>query len=255
MIYRTLFILLALSCIASAEARTKGAAGGNSTDGATLYHDYCSVCHGDSGQGAMWSKSGLDPAPVKFSSDFAKQELTRERMITSATYGRSETAMVGWGTRLNSSQIAAIVDYIRSEFMEITDENPQLAAQATSEESFTAADMSESMPEELSGDVNRGASLYMVNCATCHGVFGDGRGPRSYFISPKPRNFTHAESQAKFNRPFLFKAISKGRLKAEMPAWSTVWSNQQIADVAEFVFQTYIQKDQPIIKPDKTDAK
>ena len=85
-------------------------------------------------------------------------------------------------------------------------------------------------------------SLYVANCTTCHGEVGDGRGPRAYFINPKPRNFTHAAARSVLNRPALFEAISKGRLYSEMSAWDKVLSNQQIADVVEYVFKEFIQE-------------
>jgi mono/diheme cytochrome c family protein len=43
------------------------------------------------------------------------------------------------------------------------------------------------------------------------------------------------------NRPILFATISMGRLGTEMPAWSKVLSDQEIADVSEFVFRQYIR--------------
>jgi cytochrome c oxidase cbb3-type subunit 2 len=36
----------------------------------------------------------------------------------------------------------------------------------------------------------RGARLYLENCAACHGVNGDGEGPGAYILAQRPRNFT-----------------------------------------------------------------
>jgi mono/diheme cytochrome c family protein len=83
----------------------------------------------------------------------------------------------------------------------------------------------------------------MQNCTACHGADGKGNGPRAYFIYPRPRNFHHPASKARFNRPELFNAIKKGVIGREMPAWEKVMSDQQIADITEYVFQTFI--DQP----------
>ena len=44
-----------------------------------------------------------------------------------------------------------------------------------------------------------------------------------------------------YNRPRLFAAITGGKNGTVMPAWGKVLSEQQIADVAEFVFQAFIQ--------------
>ena len=101
--------------------------------------------------------------------------------------------------------------------------------------------MAAGLPDGLTGDARRGAAFYLANCLACHGARGDGAGPRAYFINPRPRNFTEAASRARFNRVALFTAISDGRLGSEMPAWSTVATAQQIADVAEYVFQAFVQ--------------
>jgi len=105
------------------------------------------------------------------------------------------------------------------------------------------SDMSLQLPHGLVGDVAAGRAFYMDNCFVCHGVRGDGHGPRSSFITPRPRNFLGERARNTLNRPALFRAISLGLPGTVMPAWSKVLSNQEIADVTEFVFQTFIQRD------------
>ena len=39
----------------------------------------------------------------------------------------------------------------------------------------------------------------------------------------------------------LFEAIANGRVGTNMPAWGKVLDNQEIANVAEFVFENFIQ--------------
>ena len=34
-----------------------------------------------------------------------------------------------------------------------------------------------------------GSEVYAKRCVGCHGVKGDGKGPASVFLDPKPRNF------------------------------------------------------------------
>jgi len=108
---------------------------------------------------------------------------------------------------------------------------------------LATSDMSLQLPHGLVGDVTAGRTFYMANCFTCHGVRGDGHGPRSSFITPRPRNFLGERARNTLNRPALFRAISLGLPGTVMPAWSKVLDNQQIADVTEFVFQTFIQRD------------
>jgi mono/diheme cytochrome c family protein len=102
------------------------------------------------------------------------------------------------------------------------------------------ADMSLPMPLGLKGDPDKGRAFFMGNCFTCHGVKGDGNGPRAYFITPPPRDFLLETSRQRLNRPVLFEAITNGRLGTNMPAWGKVLNNQEIADVAEFVFENFI---------------
>jgi mono/diheme cytochrome c family protein len=106
------------------------------------------------------------------------------------------------------------------------------------------SDMSLPMPLGLKGDPGKGRIFFMGNCFTCHGIKGDGDGPRAYFITPPPRNFLLDASRQRLNRPVLFEAITNGRLGTNMPAWSKVLSNQEIADVAEFVFENFISAPQ-----------
>jgi cytochrome c oxidase cbb3-type subunit III len=103
-----------------------------------------------------------------------------------------------------------------------------------------ATDMSLPMPQGLKGDLAKGRDFFMQNCYTCHGVTGGGDGPRAYFINPPPRNFLLETSRQYLNRPALFEAISKGRTGSEMPAWGKVLNDQEIANVAEYVFQRFI---------------
>ncbi|MGC2164865.1 MAG: cytochrome c [Gallionella sp.] len=103
-----------------------------------------------------------------------------------------------------------------------------------------AKDMTLPMPNGLKGDVEKGRDFYMQNCFTCHGVTGAGDGPRAYFINPVPRDFLLEISRTYLNRPALFQAVTKGRPGTEMPAWGKVLSEQEVANVAEYVFQTFI---------------
>jgi mono/diheme cytochrome c family protein len=106
------------------------------------------------------------------------------------------------------------------------------------------ADMSLPMPLGLKGDPDKGRIFFMGNCFTCHGVKGDGNGPRAYFITPPPRDFLLETSRQRLNRPVIFEAITNGRVGTNMPAWGKVLNSQEIADVAEFVFENFISAPQ-----------
>lgn len=227
---------------------------------ALLYHNYCSVCHGDQGDGRSRAQFSLRPAPRDFTA--ADQlSLPRARMLASVRDGRPGTAMTAWKTQLNEAEIGALVDYIRDTFMPAAAgaaaprgapahaDTPGLsgiqhgrrqAAPDAVASVVPAAGLGAAMPQGLRGQAAKGGAFYMSNCATCHGSAGDGAGPRAYFINPKPRNFLSADARGRLNRPVLFEAISAGRQGTEMPAWNKVLSAQEVADVTEFVFQRFI---------------
>ena len=220
--------------------------------GQAIYKRHCAVCHGDKGSGAQWTQYSLNPAPRDFTAPQSRAELSRERMLTSVTYGRPGTAMMPFSSRLDAKQIASVVDYIRSSFMGKGDEAiaaPPDSRQGSGAKSggqqnapavLAPVDMSLPFPRGLVGDARRGGEFYMNNCFTCHGREGNGRGPRAAFNNPPPRNFIGDRARATLNRPALFNAITKGKPGSVMPAWGTVLDDQAIADVAEFVFTSFI---------------
>lgn len=222
--------------------------------GHDLYTAHCAVCHGDKGNTAVWARNGLQPPPRDFTAPAAKQDLTLERMLTSVTYGRPGTAMMPFQGRLDEAQISAVVTYVRSAFIEIDGEVAAPAVESglptpmpSPNERVTQAhpaipkfELHAPMPKGLIGNAAQGRDFFMHNCFTCHGKNGDGKGPRAYFNRPPPRNFTSDESRQRFNRPQLFESISYGKPGSVMPAWATVLNQQQIADVGEFVFQSFI---------------
>lgn len=251
--------------------------------GRQIYARVCSVCHGDRGSGSMWASANLNPAPRDFAAPATKQELTRDRMLTSLSNGRPNTAMQGYAGRLSRDDMEAVVDYIRGAFMRIPEAQANISgthahgapvppakggAEAKKggdkhehhehnhgdQEDHAAhghgpqvldkdgkVDMKAQFAGGLVGNFEKGRKFYDDNCATCHGVKGDGQGPRAYFINPKPEVFINAKSRAAFNRPTLYDAVATGRRGTEMPAWDKVLTKQEIADVSEYVFRAFIR--------------
>lgn len=198
--------------------------------GAQLYADNCSVCHGDKGAGSIWASSTLIPPPR----DFSSAALSRDRMIASVSFGRPGTSMPAFGSQLSAEDIELVVDFIHSTIMPQVTENNAVAKPET-----PATKQPRSDNVSIAGDFKIGQAFYMANCSTCHGVNGDGAGPRAYFIFPKPRNFRTATTRAAFDRQTLFDAIKLGVPGREMPAWGKVLSDQQIANVTEYVYRTF----------------
>jgi len=144
---------------------------------------------------------------------------------------------------LSSRDIEAVVDFVRSEFMHIESSVKQpvsvLPAPAVSVD--RQARTGGYFPAGLKGSVLRGEDFYQNNCFSCHGRSGKGDGPRAHFNQPRPRDFTSDETRVLFDRERLFNRIRTGKQGTVMPAWDKVLTEQQIADVAEYVWQQFIQ--------------
>ncbi|MCE9682574.1 c-type cytochrome [Halomonas alkalisoli] len=214
------------------------------SEAAQLYARNCSVCHGEDGTGALWGRQGFNQPPVDFTDSAATEGMNREAMIAIATHGKPGTAMVGFGGRLSSEAIESIVDYIRAAFMGEPSGgdalDPALGLTPRDRSGYAPVPMEVPMPDGLVGNVARGAGLYAANCVMCHGASGQGDGRRAYFIIPRPRDFTAAEVRPALNRPAIFAAVKHGVRGREMPGWRLVLSDQEMADVSEYVFRTYV---------------
>ena len=199
-------------------------------EGFAVYQENCSVCHGDDGAGAVWGQESLASAPRNFTTAAAKVELSRDRMVAAVSFGKPGTPMPGFATQLDKRQIAAVVDYVRTTFMRDT---------GTRSVSFDSQH-ERNMPDNLVGDAARGQAFYLTNCVACHGINGDGNGPRAYFIFPRPRNFLDPATRQIFDRSRLFVGIRDGVKGKEMPAWGKVLGDQDIVDIAEYVYRDFI---------------
>lgn len=219
--------------------------------GHEVYATNCISCHGQRGEGVQLP--GANRQPRNLASPQAREELGRARLIEAVTNGRSGTMMISFRSQLSKKDIEAVVAYIEGVLM-VPETSKVSGTSAHGGRGQGAplggpdnpgaptaqADMKLPAGPNLVGNATLGKTFYNANCATCHGVKGDGMGPRAYFINPRPASFLSTKSRASLNRPTLFTHISAGKLGTEMPGWRTVLSEQEIANVAEYVFQAFI---------------
>lgn len=270
------------SCALGVGVALSYGASGSTIKADVLYHEYCSVCHGDRGDGNSRAMKSLNPPPRDLTT--AGATLPRDYILHVITHGKPNTAMVGYKSRLNAEQLAALADYVHTDIVNrgaaisagmikgISGTSgttggggaassapgaagaapvPPIAAPVPPVKPVTPderADMSAPFPSGLKGDAAKGQAFYDKNCAECHGVKGDGQGPRAYFIRPVPRDFVNERSRLTLNRPAIYAAVFFGRNGTEMPAWSKVLTEQEIANVSEYVFQTFIRSGEKAAK-------
>lgn len=75
--------------------------------------------------------------------------------------------------------------------------------------------------------LNRGARIYSLYCASCHGDDGSGDGPASRPLRTKPRDFRAADFKYVSGEPGslptdadLSATIVNGRIETGMPSWN-----------------------------------
>jgi len=247
-------LLLAALTGTSISAQAASVTSSKQKEGAVIFKEYCSVCHGERGDGSSRAQGGLFPKPRNFTTIEAAKELSRSRMIFSVTYGRPNTAMSAWGRRLGKENVERVVDYIRETFVPLNVEGDsgtvKLEVQANPEDKMIVDGvldpefMSNPLPYNLEGKMKWGQMFYEGNCADCHGLSGEGNGTRASFIFPKPRNFRHPASRHKYNRPKLFDVIAHGSHSTEMASWNNALTYQEMGHIAEYVFQTFIEPEE-----------
>jgi cbb3-type cytochrome c oxidase subunit III len=215
--------LLAVAMLAASAAATAGEhhtfIPGQTRAGAYIFHNYCSVCHGDKGNGQTRARFGLVPPPRDYTTPEAAVELTRDRMIHSVTFGRPGTAMIAWGKELSPQEIENVVDYIRATFMQLGDKAKR------------------HMPDSKLL-ASHGGMLYMENCAPCHGETGArdlvGR------MNPPPRDFTSPAVIAELTRKRMIDSVTNGRPGTAMQAYGSQFSKADIEAMVEFIHAAFM---------------
>jgi mono/diheme cytochrome c family protein len=84
--------------------------------------------------------------------------------------------------------------------------------------------------------VDRGEALFVNRCAGCHGRKGDGKGPNSLDILPKPRNLRNSFFVNSVDDRRLFESIEYGVQGTAMPSWIDYGlTNNDVGDLVNFI--------------------
>lgn len=126
-------------------------------DGAALYDQHCSVCHGDEGQGGI----GV-PLSIASFIDKADDEFIR----TSIREGREGRIMPAFKT-LGDAQVEAIVKHIRKWGTKPAPRRDE---------------------SRIAGNIEAGEVLYQKHCLKCHGANGEG-GEGTGVTFSRPREY------------------------------------------------------------------
>lgn len=92
-----------------------------------------------------------------------------------------------------------------------------------------------SEPEPLVPDAERGASIYALNCASCHGAEGRGDGPAGVALVPPPTNHVDGGYMNALSNEHLYKVVAEGGpavgKSVSMAPWGAVLGEAKVWDV------------------------
>jgi cytochrome c oxidase cbb3-type subunit I/II len=175
--------------------------------GRNLFAANCASCHGSAGTGDGKASGSLLPKPANLTAAL----FSDERLSSVLWNGVAESAMAPW-RQLPTEDLRALVAYIHSL-------HPLSAASPTQEGT----------------SLNDGESLFVANCASCHGGGGEGNGPVAGALAPSPTNF-------RLKKPTQERAwdvLENGVPGTAMPPWRRQLSADQRHALVEYVRSLY----------------
>ena len=198
---------LLLGAISDAYAGDRKRYAGGAVDAPALYHNYCSVCHGDNGDGNSRAKGSLVPPPTNFNDPATQGKLTREYIAAILRHGKPGTAMTAWTRQLSEPEIVAVSDYVQKTFV------------------------------AHAGDValRRGRTLYGHYCVNCHGVTGTGIATDGSKLNPPPRDLTSDSARKELTRERLVSAVAIGKKGTSMNGFAGQMPPQDIEAVVDYL--------------------
>jgi cbb3-type cytochrome c oxidase subunit III len=177
--------------------------------GEQVYRQYCTACHGN-GAYTRWDKKFNRFIPAIRGVSLISTA-SRDYLQANIEQGRPGTQMPAWGPHaggLLPEEITAVVEYLRG--------------------GATAAPPAPALA--LHGDSSNGLSLFLRNCAGCHGMNGRGG------MAPEIGNPVFQQAAPD---EFIIRTIRNGRVGTAMPAFqrpdAPALGDQDIADLLAYL--------------------
>jgi cytochrome c oxidase cbb3-type subunit 3 len=151
--------------------------GAGHEQGRRIYNFRCYFCHGYSGDGQTLASSYLQPKPRNFLTTSIDQ-LSVAQMREAVTHGRPGSAMQGFASVLSATEVTAVVDFVRQEFMVDKAVNTHYHTpengwpehwQYAAAFPFAKGELPLDTPTEtLTPEQRAGRRLFMASCVSCH---------------------------------------------------------------------------------------
>ena len=180
--------------------------------GLDVYFKNCFLCHGDHLDGRGVFSSSFYPPPANFRSpssisskpqSYAYWRIMKGGRALPKQFEPWNSAMPSWEDQLTEDEVWQVIYYLFKKIIE----NPSAGTSKYP-------------------SLERGLTVYLKQCAQCHGENADGKGVAAPYISPPPRNLTKSQFKLR-TTPFgklptdqdMMDTLIRGLPNTAMPSW------------------------------------
>ncbi len=205
------------------------------TKGKDIFINFCSGCHGLRADGKGPQSYSLDPRPQNLRNPQFVKHLSDRRIFFSISGGVRGTAMPAFELMLHEDQRWDAINYVRS----LTADN-----KLNIENGLVQIPIPKNVKNPVKPTakvLNNGKMNFLYNCASCHGVKGDGKGVTSVNLLPAPRNLVTIKSWG--SKPFvhymsdewIIDSISNGVPGTSMAPWGAVLKKEVLWSIVSYL--------------------
>lgn len=162
----------------------------SSARGGTLFAQNCAGCHGVNGDGNGLAAPGLSPKPA----NLRQRRFSTAGLMHILWNGRAGSAMPAW-REFSAADLASLTAYVQTLHPAPTD-----------------------APQPAAAILARGAAVYAGRCLRCHGAQGQGNGPESVNLLPRPANL----SGMQIDTARVIQVLDEGVPGTSMPPWPDI---------------------------------
>lgn len=208
--------------------------------GKRIWNRECAVCHGDAAHGEGIFRQGIEPVPPDFSSHADYVDFTDGDYFWRISEGVPWTAMSTWKLVYDKTERWQLVTYIRTMFTQTT--TPP--AQPTEKNKITTTPVMRALTIPASADYDVGRQQFLVQCAHCHGLAGDGKGWDGDYLNPKPANLQKKLAPTvpgimDHYDGITFSKITNGMRDTAMPTWGEFLNTRMRWNDVKYVKDSY----------------